>query len=266
MTGAMPIAVYQPAARDERPRDRMARLAGAAEQAAAGGARLLIAPELFTSGYAIGLEQLRARAEPADGPSAGHAREIAARQGLALVYGYPEAAEGVIYNAAACIGPDGAWLANHRKIQRAGPGERERFVAGPPRPTCFELDGHTVAVLICYDVEYPELVRAAALADAGLVAAPTALVERHPFVARHMIPVRAFENGLYVAYANHAGQEGDAVYLGESCIAPPDGGAPVRAGAGEELLLGTVDPARMAEARATLPYLEDLRALPAATR
>lgn len=264
MAEPLPIAVYQPTARDEAPDDRLARLDDAAARAAAGGARLLVAPELFLSGYAIGDAALKARAEPANGPAAERAATTARAHGIALVYGYPEAAEAV-YNAARCIDPAGHPVANHRKVLRTGPGERARYAAGTGI-TLFELDGHGIAVLICYDAEMPEIVRAAALAGASLVAVPTALVERHPFVARYMIPTRAFENGLYVAYANHAGQEDGTRYLGESCVVAPDGAVPARAGAGEELLLATVDPAAIAAARKDLPYLDDLAASPFAPR
>ncbi|MDZ7747930.1 MAG: nitrilase-related carbon-nitrogen hydrolase [Halofilum sp. (in: g-proteobacteria)] len=265
MAEPLPIAVYQYAARDEGPQERLGRLEAAAARAAAGGARLLVAPELFLSGYAIGDADLRARAEPADGPASARAGAIARAHGIALVYGYPESAGARTCNAARCIAPDGTPVANHRKVLRAGPGERARY-AGGDGLTLFGLDGHTIAVLICYDVEMPEAVRAAALAGATLVAAPTALVDDHPFVARHMIPTRAFENGIYVAYANFAGEENGTRYLGESCIAGPDHRVPARAGAGEELLLATVDPTAIATARTTLPYLDDLVASPFAPR
>ena len=265
MAGPLHVAVYQYEARDEGPDARLARLEAAAAGAAARGARLLVAPEVFLSGYAVDDATLAARAESADGPAAARAGAIAAAHGIALVYGYPERADGAIYNAARCIGPDGTALANHRKITLSGAGERARYRRGGGPLTLFTVDGHTVAVLICYDAEFPELVRAAALAGATLVLVPTALVERHPFVARHMMPTRAFENGLYLAYANYAGRERGCVYLGESCIAGPDGAAIARAGGGEELLEGTADPGALRSARDTLPYLDDLGTLPPAS-
>jgi len=256
------IAVYQYAARDETPDDRLARLAEAAARAAAEGARLLVTPEMFLSGYAVPRALVHARAEPRDGPFAQAVAGIARARDLAIVYGYPESADGIVYNAAHCIGPDGRTLANHRKIELAGAGERDVYAPGD-RLTSFMLDGHRVAVLVCYDVEFPETVRRAALGGATLVAVPTALVDRHPFVAHRMVPTRAFENGVYVAYANYAGREGEASYLGASCVSGPTGGECARAGSEEALITATVDPARIREARATIPYLEDFRRLPA---
>ncbi|MYR39959.1 carbon-nitrogen hydrolase, partial [Streptomyces sp. SID4944] len=70
----------------------------AAARAAAAGARLLVAPELFLTGYAIG-DAVPELAEPADGPGARAAAEIAVRQGLAVLYGYPERDGGRIFNS-----------------------------------------------------------------------------------------------------------------------------------------------------------------------
>lgn len=104
-------------------------LDGAARRAAEAGARLLVCPELFLTGYAIGADVSRL-AEPADGPSARAVAEIAVRHGLAVLYGYPERAGEKIFNAAQLIGPDGAALANYRKTHLFGCFEQEWFTPG----------------------------------------------------------------------------------------------------------------------------------------
>lgn len=262
MTEALHIAVYQYTARDEEAATRLERLDRVAARVAADGAHLLVAPELFLCGYRVGAHAVD-RAEPADGPSAAAACAIAARHGIALVYGYPERAGERVYNAALCVGPDGAALANHRKVQPYGEAEKGVFAAGD-RVTTFGLHGHRVAVLICYDVEFPELVRGGALAGATVFAVPTALYEIYPFVARHMVRTRAFENCVHLAYANMAGTEDGRAYLGESCIIGPGGEELARAGDGEAVIDARADPARIAEVRTVQPYLRDLRGGPIA--
>jgi predicted amidohydrolase len=96
---------------------------------------------------------------------------------------------------------------------------------------------------------------------AELVAVPTALSAEWGWVARTMLPTRAYENGLFLAYANHAGHENGLDYLGASFIAAPDGRELARAGSGPEVLLAEIDPARVAAARARLPYLVDRKGL-----
>jgi predicted amidohydrolase len=108
-------------------------------------------------------------------------------------------------------------------------------------------------------VEFPENVRAHALAGTDLLVVPTAQMHPFQFVAEAMIPVRAFENQMYVAYVNRVGREGEFEFVGLSTLAGPDGVARTRAGREEDLVLADADPAFLAASRATNPYLQDRR-------
>jgi predicted amidohydrolase len=230
----------------------------AAGRAAAAGAGLLIAPEMFLTGYAIG-DGIARLAEPADGDSADAVAEIASRHGLALAYGYPERDGETVYNSAQLISADGTRQANYRKTHLFGCFERDHFTPGERQVVQAELNGLRVGILICYDVEFPENVRAHALAGTDLLVVPTAQMHPFQFVAESMIPVRAFENQMYVAYVNRAGQEGEFEFIGLSALAGPDGVARARAGRGEELVFADTDPAFLAAAREANPYLKDRR-------
>ncbi|MEU6164149.1 carbon-nitrogen hydrolase family protein [Streptomyces tanashiensis] len=233
----------------------------AAARAAAAGASLLLAPELFLTGYAIGADIARL-AEPADGPSARAVAAIAVRHGLAVGYGYPERdteRHGVLYNSAQLIGADGVPLVRYRKTHLFGDFELKWFTPGDRAVVQAELDGLTVGMMICYDVEFPENVRAHALAGTDLLLVPTALMHPAEVVPLSVVPVRAFENQLYIAYANRTGPEGDFEFVGLSTLAGPDGTARARAGRGEDLVLGDVDPAFLAASREENPYLRDRR-------
>lgn len=120
-----------------------------------------------------------------------------------------------------------------------------------------ELEGIKIGILICYDVEFPEAVRALALAGAELIAVPTALIRPFDIVARTLVPARAFENQVYVAYAGMCGREGDQGYCGLSCIVGPDGQALARAGTGPALLFADIDPAAISRGRQSTPYFCD---------
>ncbi|MFF9510521.1 carbon-nitrogen hydrolase family protein [Streptomyces sp. NPDC014724] len=230
----------------------------AARRAADRGARLLVCPELFLTGYAIGADVPRL-AEPADGPSARAVAKIAARHGLAVLYGYPERAGEQIFNAAQLIGPDGSALANYRKTHLFGCFEQEWFTPGERTVVQAELDSVRVGIMICYDVEFPENVRSHALAGTDLLLVPTAQMHPFQFVAESVVPVRAFESQLYVAYVNRTGPEGEFEFVGLSCLAGPDGTVRTRAGGGEELVIGEVDPEFLSASRAANPYLNDRR-------
>ncbi|MDN3022442.1 carbon-nitrogen hydrolase family protein [Streptomyces sp. S.PB5] len=230
----------------------------AADRAAAAGAALLAAPEMFLTGYAIG-DDIARLAEPADGDSADAVAEIAARHGVAIAYGYPEASSGSVFNSAQLISATGDRLANYRKTHLFGCFERDHFTPGEQHVVQAELNGLKVGLLICYDVEFPENVRAHALAGTDLLVVPTAQMHPFQFVAESMIPVRAFENQMYVAYVNRVGQEGEFEFVGLSVLAGPDGIARARAGRGEQLVFADADPALLAASREANPYLRDRR-------
>ncbi len=241
--------------------DTLAALRQAATNAAADGAQLLVLPELFLTGYNIGADALRARAEAADGPAAAQAAAIAREAGLALLFGYPErGADGRLYNSALLLGPAGEKLANYRKTHLFGDMERAIFTPGDEPFVLAEVGGMRMGVLVCYDVEFPELVRGLALRGAGLVAVPTALMQPYHFIPRMMLPVRAYENQVFMIYANRCGTEANMEYVGESCIVAPDGSVLARAGEGAALLVATLDDAAMADSRAANTYLHDRQA------
>ncbi|MCX3289256.1 carbon-nitrogen hydrolase family protein [Streptomyces sp. NEAU-H22] len=230
----------------------------AAGRAVAAGAGLLVTAEMFLTGYAIG-DDIGRLAESADGDCADAIAEIATNHGLAIAYGYPERAGDTVFNSAQLISADGTRLANYRKTHLFGCFERDHFTPGDLPVVQAEIGGVRVGILICYDVEFPENVRAHALAGTDLLIVPTAQMHPFQFVAESMIPVRAFENQMYVAYVNRVGREGEFEFVGLSTLAGPDGVARTRAGRGEELVLADADPAFLAASRENNPYLRDRR-------
>ncbi|ALC24413.1 carbon-nitrogen hydrolase family protein [Streptomyces pristinaespiralis] len=239
----------------------------AAGRAAEAGAGLLVCPEMFLTGYAIG-DDVPTLAERADGPGALAVADIAVRHGIAVLYGYPERADdgsgtaddpGVVHNSAQLIDASGQRLANYRKTHLFGCFEQRWFTPGEESVVQAELDGIRIGMLICYDVEFPENVRAHALAGTDLLLVPTAQMHPFQFVAESLVPVRAFESQMYVAYVNRTGPEGEFEFVGLSCLAAPDGTVRTRAGRGEELVIGEVDPELLSASRETNPYLRDRR-------
>lgn len=259
----MKIAALQmKAASGDVPRN-LARLEQAARDAAARGAHLLIAPELAITGYGAG-EAIAELAEPADGPSIARLASAARQTGVAIVTGFAERHDGAVWNSAVHVGSDGATTV-YRKSHLYGDYERSLFRPDTPRAVTFDHEGQRLGLLICYDVEFPENVRRLAQAGCALVVVPTALPAGDPaeFIARSMIPVRAFENQLFVAYVNHCGMDDRLAYAGLTTIAAPDGSTLATADAdGEVLLIADIDPASFAGSAAQNPYLRDLTDAP----
>jgi len=231
-----------------------------ARSAAQAGAGLLLCPECWLCGYHIG-EAVKALAEARDGPSAQRIAAIARQNRLAIAYGYAEREQGgpLLYNAVQVMGPEGQPLGHYRKTHLFGPEERAAYCPGRQFEPPFSFGGFRIGLLICYDVEFPESVRTLALMGADLVLVPTATSCGYEVVTRCMVPTRAVENQLHLAYCNHAGVENGLRYLGGSCLVGPDGHVVVSAGDGEALLIAdTATAERVVDAK-LYPYRGDRR-------
>ncbi|TNM39628.1 carbon-nitrogen hydrolase family protein [Nocardioides albidus] len=233
-------------------------LAAVAGDAAARGARLLVCPELTLTGYDIA-PQAAEIAEPAGGPMAQAVAELARRHALAIAWSWPERDGEQVHISAEIVDRDGTVLARHRKAHLYGPDEAGAYVPGDGTPAVGEIDGYRVGLLVCYDVEFPEQVRMVALAGADLLACPTALMAPYDAVSTLLVPARAFENQMAVAYANRAGTENDLTYTGLSCVVGPDGVDLDRADERPTLLVGTLTSAAFDDARRANTHLADRR-------
>lgn len=246
----------QPAAADIAA--NLARISAAAASAAALGARLLVTPEMGVTGYAI-WDQIAGLAQPRDGAIIASLKETARAHDIAVVAGFPERDGATVYNTAVLVQPDGT-ASFYRKCHVYGALENAAFTKSASHSPIVEIAGIKAAMLICYDVEFPEMVRAAVLAGAQLLLVPTALPRGAPAhrVAMSMVPTRAFENNVFIVYAGLCGEENATPYQGNSVIVGPDGEDIARAGMDDTLLLAAVDPARYAT-MALDPYLADRR-------
>ncbi|MEM8622381.1 MAG: nitrilase-related carbon-nitrogen hydrolase [Pseudomonadota bacterium] len=234
-------------------------LAATARDAAAAGAHLLVTPEMFLSGYAIGAEAIAAAAEPGDGALWQAVAEIAREAGIAIVAGGPLLRDGRPYNAARAYGPDGALLAGYEKVQLFGEVDRSQFAPGPSLSPVFHYRGWGIGLAICYDIEFPEVARGLALAGAEFLAVPTANMLPFTSVCTRLVPARAEENGIAIAYANYVGPEGPFDYCGLSCVVGADGEDLARAGVQDTLLHARLDREALLTQRARTGYLADLR-------
>ena len=104
-------------------------------------------------------------------------RDVAKSNATAILVGYYEVRANGIYNAAMLIGANGAILTNYRKRALYGNWEHSAFVPGN-EPVLAEYKGIRISVLICFDIEFPELARECARNGADLIAVPTSLVRR----------------------------------------------------------------------------------------
>ncbi|MCX7560646.1 carbon-nitrogen hydrolase family protein [Sulfitobacter sp. F26204] len=237
------------------------RLETFATRAGATGCDILVTPEMYVTGYNIGATEVRRLAQPDDGFIADQVSRIATRTGIAILYGYPEicAKTDAVFNSVQLISASGTRLGGYRKTHLYGAVDAQQFRAGDTRSALLKMNGWKIALAICYDIEFPELARAYARDGADIILTPTANMAPYDGVAKRLVPARAEENGIFVAYANYIGREGGFDYNGLSCICGPDGTDRARGGDEEVLIQAVLERSEIELNRKNAPYLMNIR-------
>lgn len=210
----------------------------------------VVLPELFTSAYS-GLAQIHQYAEPAlEGESVRFFSSLARKLGVHIAYGFPEQLPvGGVADSVNLIGPfsgpdePGVLLTYRKRHLVRTTGEDLVFVPGAELPV-IEAGGMRVALVVCWDLGFPEVVREAALAGADLILAPAGW--REPWGAQYELScaARALDNAVYLASANQLGVYPEAEFGAAGGVYGPDG---ARVSAHEEvpgglLSVAEVDP------------------------
>ena len=221
---------------------------------------LIVFPELFTCGYNSG-SNIRKSAEDKSGKNFLIFSKLAKYFKIGIHYGYPEKESSRIYNSAQFISSNGLSLNNHRKLILEASGYESKYFSCGNSIEVFKYQGFKIATLICYDAEFPETVRIAVTRGAELLLVPTALSNNWDWVAEKMIPTRAHENGIFLAYANHCGSEKKVSYLGSSFITGPNGKDLARLKNKPGIITAKLNFSEIKIAQSRLPYHRDIKKL-----
>lgn len=198
-------------------------------RAAAAGAQVVVVPELANTGYMFAdLSELQGVAEPLDGPTVQEWTELARDHQLIVVGGLAEKGTGgVVYNTAVLLDESGL-RASYRKVHLWDNEKNNLFTAGSDLPPVVDTALGRIGVMVCYDLEFPEWVRMAALEGAELLCAPV----NWPLFPRpdgerpnEVIKVQADAsvNRMFIAVADRTGCERGQDWLGGSVIVDADG-------------------------------------------
>lgn len=212
------------------------------------GARVIVLPELANVGYMFDdLAELRAAAEPADGASVRDWELLARERDLVIVAGFAEAGDdGLVYNSAVLIDKTGR-RATYRKAHLWDREKDNLFTAGSDSPPVVETRWGRIGVVICYDLEFPEWVRVAALEGAELLCCPVNWplyprpeADRPTEIVK--VQANATVNRMFIAVADRTGPERGQDWLGGSVIVDADGFPLTRINLGmDALVLADID-------------------------
>ena len=263
----LPVALVQLDATDDWAAN-IATAVALADEAAASGARLVALPEYLH--YRGPDDGFRASARTIPGPHTDPFSEVARRRDAWILVGStaetspdPERP----FNTSTLIAPDGSIAARYRKVHlfdvavEAGPVDTEsaRVTAGD-RPVIADVDGARVGLSICYDLRFPELYRALALAGAQILTVPANFTERtgrdHWEV---LLRARAIENAAYVLAPSQVNGPPGQPAFGRSMVIDPWGTVVAQAPDTVAIIRADLDLDRVDSLRRQIPVLANRR-------
>lgn len=228
--------------------ENIRRLESLTVEAAEQGAKLIVHPEMATTGYCWGSrEEIAPFVEPVPGPTTDRFAAIAERYDCWIVTCLPEInpATGVYYNSAVLIGPEGVeglYRKTHSYI--AEPSWAKDGDLGLP---VFDTPLGRIGLLICMDVTYPETARIEALLGADLLCLVTNWVGDGAPAGSWIS--RAVENGVYVIATDRDDEERGAPFCGHACVIDPDGAVQSVLPEGDGIAFGEVEVAKARDKR-----------------
>ncbi len=263
----MRIGLVQINSQEDRQRN-VARAVELIGQAAAQGAQLVALPEYTTF---LGRSEVQPQhVEAIDGETAQALSSAAKRHNVWIHGGSMIERSGQPhknYNTSLVFNPNGERVAMYRKIHLfdvdIAPGsyrESDSLIPGEDIVTT-DINGVRLGLTICFDVRFPELYRALALAGAKIIAVPAAFTA---FTGKDhwevLLRARAIENQCYIIAPAQWGEHpvGRMCY-GRSMIINPWGTVIAQASDGEGVVVANLDMADLERIRTAVPSLANRR-------
>jgi len=231
---ALRVAVAQAQARSGDVTSNAARLAALVREAANGGARVVVTPELFVSGYDIPALAADPALDLADADDArlDPIREACRGTGTVAVVSASMRIDAGRTISIVVVDAQGSVRRAYDK-QHVHADERLVFVGGG-HGAIIEVDGWRLGLGVCYDGCFPEHARGLAEAGAWAYLVPAAYVLGSEHRRDLYYAARALDNGMYVAMAGLVGQCGAERFGGGSAVFDPQGRRLAAVADGEE--------------------------------
>jgi predicted amidohydrolase len=239
----------------EDPEENFRRVDGLVRRAVERGARMVVLPEMFASGFSMNAVGVAEFADATREFLCRTARQLDVWMMGGLVVSEP----GGIFNVCALLDPAGDERLLFRKIHPFTlAGEDEHYAAGDELVTA-EVEGLRVTPLICYDLRFPELFRAAA-DRTDLFVVPANWPDRRSFAWRVLLQARAIDCQAWVLGVNRVGEDANAVpHRGDTTLVDPMGEVVSSLAWDDGVVIGDVDADTVREIRAKYPFLADRR-------
>jgi predicted amidohydrolase len=226
-------------------------------------AELYIFGETTLTGYPL-KDELRDVAESINGSSIQYMKKIAIEKKCYIIFGLPlkdKDIDGLIHNAAVLIHPNGNVDDYHKWfLINFGPFEEKLYYDEGENLNISKTKFGKIAIIICYDLYFPELCKAYSLQGADIIVCISASPSTTRYFFETILPSRAIENTVFMLYSNIVGTQEELVFWGGSQAYSPLGKLLVRAPYYKEnIITCDIDMSQIKLARPHRQVIRDVR-------
>ena len=216
---------------------------------------LIVLPEMFATGFSMNVARI------ANNPQVRpFLAETARRYQSWLVGGYvAQAPDGRGLNQALVYDPQGVEIGSYDKVHPFSYAGEDKVYAAGQSLQVVSVAGFKLCPLVCYDLRFPELFRAATVKGADLFVVIANWPEPRTAHWSTLLQARAIENQAFVVGVNRTGQDPKLSYAGHSCLISPKGERLVELGDAPGAASTDMDPADVSNWRQQFPALQDIR-------
>ena len=219
-----------------RPEENYREAEARIREAAKDNPDVILLPELWDVGF-FPRENLKELADPDCTKAVSFLSGLAKELGIHLVAGSVACLRGEkVYNTACVFDRTGTCIARYDKTHLFSPMGEDDYFAKGDHICRFQMDGHDVGILICYDIRFPELTRTLAVQGMDMLFVVSQWPAARIGHLRALTVARAIENQAFVVCCNSCGDAGDTHYGGSSAVIDPWGETLALAGETEQIL------------------------------
>lgn len=227
------------------------------EEAAENGAETIVLPEMWNTGYA--LTELKSLADGSN-RTVGFLKEFAKTHQVNIVGGSVSIIkEDGFYNTMYVVNKAGELVSEYDKAHRFGLMDEHIHLEEGRGLGTFELDNVICGGVICYDIRFPEWIRAQALNGAKVIFVPAEWPAPRIDHWKILLQARAIENQCFIVAVNRVGRDPKNDFGGSSMVIAPWGEVRLDMGMQEGIGYADIDLNEVEEVRKRIPVFADRR-------
>ncbi|MDR7236074.1 carbon-nitrogen family hydrolase [Neobacillus drentensis] len=217
---------------------------------------IIVLPELWTTGY--DLTRLNEIADFKAAQTIEFLQNAAQKYQVHLIGGsVANRVDKGVKNTLLIINKDGRLVHQYSKLHLFKLMDEHVYLEAGSEKGLFQLDNYQFAGAICYDIRFPEWIRAHTSEGAEALFVVAEWPAQRLSHWRALLIARAIENQCYVIGCNRSGQDPNNQFAGHSLIIDPWGEVIAEAGESEEILSAEIEMDLVKEVRKQIPIFAD---------